>query len=29
VMGQGKIVFEGSAQQLLDNQAVRKDWLEV
>jgi branched-chain amino acid transport system ATP-binding protein len=29
VMGQGRIVFEGSARDLHDNQAVRKEWLEV
>jgi len=29
VMGQGRIVFEGTAAQLLDNQAVRKEWLEI
>ena len=29
VMGQGRIVFEGSARELRENQAVRKEWLEV
>ena len=29
VMGHGKIVFEGSPQALKDNQAIRKEWLEV
>ena len=29
VMGQGRIVFEGSARDLRDNQGVRKEWLEV
>ncbi|MEO5764165.1 MAG: ABC transporter ATP-binding protein [Casimicrobiaceae bacterium] len=29
VMGQGRIVFEGSAAELRDNAAVRKEWLEV
>jgi branched-chain amino acid transport system ATP-binding protein len=29
VMGQGRIVFEGSAQELRDNHAVRSEWLEV
>ena len=29
VMGQGRIVFEGSAPELRDNGAVRKEWLEV
>jgi len=29
VMGQGRIVFEGSARDLHENQAVRKEWLEV
>jgi len=29
VMGQGRIVFEGSARELRDNRAVRKEWLEV
>jgi branched-chain amino acid transport system ATP-binding protein len=29
VMGQGRIVFEGSAHELRENQAVRKEWLEV
>jgi len=29
VMGQGRIVFEGSARDLRDNAAVRKEWLEV
>jgi branched-chain amino acid transport system ATP-binding protein len=29
VMGQGHIVFEGTPQDLRENQAVRKDWLEV
>ena len=25
----GRIVFEGTAQALLDNEAVRKEWLEI
>jgi branched-chain amino acid transport system ATP-binding protein len=29
VMGQGRIVFEGSARELRDNHAVRSEWLEV
>ena len=29
VMGQGRIVFEGSARELRENHAVRKEWLEV
>ena len=29
VMGQGRIVFEGSARDLRDNHAVRSEWLEV
>ena len=29
VMGHGKIVFEGTPQALKDDQAVRKEWLEV
>jgi branched-chain amino acid transport system ATP-binding protein len=29
VMGQGRIVFEGSARELRDNGEVRKEWLEV
>jgi branched-chain amino acid transport system ATP-binding protein len=29
VMGQGRIVFEGSARDLRDNCAVREEWLEV
>ena len=29
VMGQGRIVFEGSATELRDNPAVRSQWLEV
>jgi branched-chain amino acid transport system ATP-binding protein len=29
VMGQGRIVFEGSARDLRDNDGVRKEWLEV
>ena len=29
VMGQGRIVFEGTAGQLRDNEAVRKEWLEI
>lgn len=29
VMGQGRIVFEGTAQQLRASHAVRKEWLEV
>ncbi|MCX7172620.1 MAG: ABC transporter ATP-binding protein [Proteobacteria bacterium] len=29
VMGHGQIVFEGTPQDLRDNEAVRKEWLEV
>ena len=29
VMGQGRIVFEGSAAELRGNHAVRREWLEV
>jgi branched-chain amino acid transport system ATP-binding protein len=29
VMGHGRIVFEGSAQDLQENAAIRKEWLEV
>jgi branched-chain amino acid transport system ATP-binding protein len=29
VMGHGKIVFEGSPQELEANRAVRQEWLEV
>ena len=29
VMGQGRIVFEGTATQLRQNQTVRKEWLEI
>ena len=29
VMGHGRIVFEGSPAELRDNEAVRKEWLEV
>ena len=29
VMGQGRIVFEGTAQALRDNETVRKEWLEI
>jgi branched-chain amino acid transport system ATP-binding protein len=29
VMGQGRIVFEGTANELRDNNAVRKEWLEI
>ena len=29
VMGQGRIVFEGTPPELRDNDGVRKDWLEV
>lgn len=29
IMGRGQIVFEGSPQQLRDNAAVRRSWLEV
>jgi branched-chain amino acid transport system ATP-binding protein len=29
VMGQGRIVFEGSARELRHNHAVRREWLEV
>ena len=29
VMGHGRIVFEGSPDQLRDNESVRKEWLEV
>jgi hypothetical protein len=28
-MGQGRVVFEGSAGELRENHAVRKEWLEV
>jgi len=29
VMGQGRIVFEGSPAELRDNEGVRREWLEV
>jgi branched-chain amino acid transport system ATP-binding protein len=29
VMGHGRIVFEGTPADLRDNEAVRKEWLEV
>ena len=29
VMGQGRIVFEGTAAELADNHTVRREWLEV
>ena len=29
VMGHGRIVFEGTAQDLRDNDGVREEWLEV
>ena len=29
VVGHGKVVFEGTPQQLMDNASVRKEWLEV
>jgi branched-chain amino acid transport system ATP-binding protein len=29
VMGLGRIVFEGTPAELRDNEAVRKEWLEV
>ena len=29
VMGQGRIVFDGTAQALRDNAAIRREWLEV
>jgi branched-chain amino acid transport system ATP-binding protein len=29
VMGQGKIVFEGTPRQLGDDASVRREWLEV
>jgi branched-chain amino acid transport system ATP-binding protein len=29
VMGHGQIVFEGSADDLKQNAAIRKEWLEV
>ncbi len=29
VMGRGSIVFEGTPQQLQENPAIRKEWLEV
>ena len=29
VMGHGRIVFEGTAEDLKVNEAVRKEWLEV
>jgi branched-chain amino acid transport system ATP-binding protein len=29
VMGHGRIVFEGSAEELKANESVRKEWLEV
>jgi branched-chain amino acid transport system ATP-binding protein len=29
VMGHGRVVFEGTPPELRDNEAVRKEWLEV
>ena len=29
VMGHGRIVFEGTPAELKDNDAIRKEWLEV
>ncbi|KJS31447.1 MAG: mannosyltransferase [Desulfatitalea sp. BRH_c12] len=29
IMGQGRIVFEGQTEDLKNNQAIRKEWLEV
>ena len=29
VMGQGRMVFEGTAPELRDNHAIRREWLEV
>lgn len=29
VMGQGRVVFDGTPAQLLANPAVRREWLEV
>jgi branched-chain amino acid transport system ATP-binding protein len=29
VMGQGRIVFEGQAQALKEQEHIRKEWLEV
>ena len=29
VMGHGRIVFEGSPEDLIANVAIRKEWLEV
>jgi branched-chain amino acid transport system ATP-binding protein len=29
VMGQGRVVFEGTPADLRDNDAVRREWLEV
>jgi len=29
IMGQGRIVFEGQTEDIKNNQAVRKEWLEV
>jgi branched-chain amino acid transport system ATP-binding protein len=29
VMGHGRIVFEGTARDLRDDAAMRKEWLEV
>ena len=29
VMGHGRIVFEGTPQDLKANEAIRKEWLEV
>jgi branched-chain amino acid transport system ATP-binding protein len=29
VMGHGRIVFEGTPAELRDNEAIRKEWLEV
>ncbi len=29
VMGHGEIVFEGTPEELRDNAAIRREWLEV
>jgi len=29
VMGHGKIVFEGSSEDLRINESIRKEWLEI
>jgi K+ transporter len=29
VMGQGQIVFEGTPSALMNNESIRKEWLEV